>query len=634
MTDVVASASNTVSSFHSEMLCSPLCRPADSGVSSDNASNDGDRVTEIADLALDLAMSSSDEESDVPDTDVCSTPAMPRTKFCKERPTPRQLPVSWPLDLVQDVVTSTTPSSLSSAGMSSHASANTPSSSTAAKGAACPEPECGRCTGKHHGKHTAGCPDRGRFKSYATCTRCQCISTTKKQWRFHIAKCQSSRLKDTPAPQHSWDDHVTHVTTAIVQLVCNHCDQWRTIYRHMLNLHKVLCTAAPDGYIPALPRADTMRANVDDATLELSFAMTDQLLYAFKLKPILASFESVGYLHELAVQSAARRQVGGAAPVQARAVTAAMDLTNIPPPPTPPAPMKPPSPPQISRSVQSRQPNPATRRLRPHDDRDLPRLGASVGPVRLDTGNVSCSAANGPGLVSAAAMRHCFPPTATLERGRKRTRYVDDLHRRADAAGEERRWCTPAELPSKLESYNRDVTVSNMAVDAAPSAMFPASSMTYRDRFKIQRSNGHWTDAYGRSTSPPSAVKKRLPKPDVTFVGILTSSLMFGMPVQVSVSGHLPTGPGRFNLPRPLAANEAYKSTPGDDSPVPALALRMSHRVRLFFADNPTEFAGELMTDVPLYDYTCLEYKSADVTSVVRMQRLTPAAQPSVDAPQ
>ena len=115
MTDVVAPASDTVSSFHSEMRHSPLCRPADSGVSSDNTSNDGDQVTEIADLALDLAMSSSDDDSDVPDTDVCSTPAMPRTKLCKERPTPRQLPVSWPLELVQDVVTSTTPSSLSSA---------------------------------------------------------------------------------------------------------------------------------------------------------------------------------------------------------------------------------------------------------------------------------------------------------------------------------------------------------------------------------------------------------------------------------------------------------------------------------------------------------------------------------------
>ena len=128
-----------------------------------------------------------------------------------------------------------------------------------------------------------------------------------------------------------------------------------------------------------------------------------------------------------------------------------------------------------------------------------------------------------------------------------------------------------------------DVTVCNTAAYDAPSAMYPASSLTYGDRFKILRSDGRWTDAYGRATSPSSAAKKRLPKPDVTFVGILTSSLMFGMPVQVSVSGHLPTGPGRFILSRPLAANAAYKTTPGDDSLVLALARRMSHSVRLYF---------------------------------------------------
>ena len=98
------------------------------------------------------------------------------------------------------------------------------------------------------------------------------------------------------------------------------------MYRHMLSLHKVLCTAVDEGYIPAHPRADTMGADIDKP-LQLSFAMADQLMYAFKRKPILASFESVGYLHTRAVQITADRQVGGAAPVQPRDVTSTLDMS-------------------------------------------------------------------------------------------------------------------------------------------------------------------------------------------------------------------------------------------------------------------------------------------------------------------
>ena len=94
MTEVIAPAALAAcvnSSFQSVIMQSPLCRPADSGVSSDSGSTDGDRITEIADVALDLALSSSDDEPDVNDVDTVSTPAAPRTKFSKERPTPRQL---------------------------------------------------------------------------------------------------------------------------------------------------------------------------------------------------------------------------------------------------------------------------------------------------------------------------------------------------------------------------------------------------------------------------------------------------------------------------------------------------------------------------------------------------------------
>ena len=106
---------------------------------------------------------------------------------------------------------------------------------------------------------------------------------------------------------------------------------------------------------------------------------------------------------------------------------------------------------------------------------------------------------------------------------------------------------------------------------------------------------------------------------------------MFSLPVRVAVSGHLPTGWGKFKLPGSLAANAAYKFTPGDDTPIPAEALKMSHSLRLFFADNETENAGTLLTDVPLEQYECLEYAAADIIAVFRMTKLM-AAPPSSES--
>ena len=71
--------------FVSEMLSSPLCQVTDSGVSTDTGSvaSEGEKVAEIVDVALDLALSS---DSDDADKDP-ATPA-PRLKFNRQRPTP------------------------------------------------------------------------------------------------------------------------------------------------------------------------------------------------------------------------------------------------------------------------------------------------------------------------------------------------------------------------------------------------------------------------------------------------------------------------------------------------------------------------------------------------------------------
>ena len=71
--------------FEKEMLSSPLCKATDSGVSTDTGStvSEGERITEIADVALDLELSSDSADAEEP-----VTPAT-RLKFNRERPTPQ-----------------------------------------------------------------------------------------------------------------------------------------------------------------------------------------------------------------------------------------------------------------------------------------------------------------------------------------------------------------------------------------------------------------------------------------------------------------------------------------------------------------------------------------------------------------
>ena len=160
--------------FAQEMLSSPLCMAIDSGVSSDTGSSASgdDHATEIADIALDLALSSDSDDAD----EDPATPA-PRLKFNRERPTPQAIVVPMvrlPLEAVRDVVMPSPTSSLSNAGMTS----STDSSLQPADKSPVPADNsltCKRCTGEHFGKHAPTCPARGTFKEYATCPRCRCI---------------------------------------------------------------------------------------------------------------------------------------------------------------------------------------------------------------------------------------------------------------------------------------------------------------------------------------------------------------------------------------------------------------------------------------------------------------------------
>ena len=631
MNDVTSTANGQsamqTTDFATLMSGSPLIsqqtQPAsDSGVASNPSTPDAvtpNPCYRLSDLGLDVSSSSDDDE-----------PAQ-RTKFQRERGTPkapRSTVVRLPLSVVGEVVLSDSSSANRSSELSSAPS--TPLADSLPAVAKSPEPtaksDCGRCSGEHFGRHSRTCLKQGAYSEYVVCPRCQSAHTTKVQWRNHMRHCRRSCLNGAAFPDVQWDKILQKAVKPVTLSKCTACEHWRTVHERMLHLHFVLCTSSTDkGYIPDLPDAQSLHAHDMDHELMLPFGLAESLSFAFKLRPHLMSSD-YGYLHTAAhkVLCLLPRNDVGQLPT-ARPVTHDFDVTYVPPsppaPPVPPptsAPPPPPSPPSPpSAFSQYRERNPASRRLRPADARDMPRPRASVGPVSTVGGEIKVPASRGAGLVSKEAMIHCFPPTTEIHRGRKRERLVDDLHRRATQAGESPRWCSPAQLPAKIAATEDDVNAFK------PTAQHPRPPQPYRDRFKILRSDGRWTDAYGRSTSP-SAAKKRMPKPEVTLVGLATSQLMFSQPVHVSVSGHLPTGWGRFVLSDAMSANAAYKTTPGDDTPIPAAAQNMSYSVRLFFADCCTESAGMLLTDVRLEDHSCLQYKAADVVSVFRMRPYAP----------
>ena len=86
------------------------------------------------------------------------------------------------------------------------------------------------------------------------------------------------------------------------------------------------------------------------------------------------------------------------------------------------------------------------------------------------------------------------------------------------------------------------------------------------------------------------------------------------------VSGHLPTGWGRFCLPASLPSNGVYKATPGDPTRLPAVTKKIHYGMNLFFADNLRVPAGTLYKDVPLQDHRRLEYRAAGLSSFINIR--------------
>ena len=147
----------------------------------------------------------------------------------------------------------------------------------------------------------------------------------------------------------------------------------------------------------------------------------------------------------------------------------------------------------------------------------------------------------------------------------------------------------------------------------------PTTHHEDRDRFKIQRPDGRWTDAYGRSTSPIAAAKRDYCKPAYNLLGVTEAKLMFHIPASVRVTGHLPAGWDSFVLPSAVAACDAYVITPGHRTAPPTRALSMDYAVRFYFAEDKAAPAGTLLTDVPLHEHSKLQYRSSGVTTVFKM---------------
>ena len=232
-------------------------------------------------------------------------------------------------------------------------------------------------------------------------------------------------------------------------------------------------------------------------------------------------------------------------------------------------------------------------------------------------GHLSQPASCPPGKLNYEARTRCVQPDTVIERGRSRVPVSVEMNERAVTNGLQPRWCSPAELPHPL------ATVDTAPASPATNAATTSTQDTTRDRFKIQRPDGRWTDSYGRSTSPISVAKREFRKPSFNMVGVTEAKLMFHLPVMVHVSGHLPAGWGAFVLPSATATYDAYVLTPGHRTAPPARIYKMDYNVKFYFTDDRTAPAGTLYTDVLLHEHSKLQYKAAGVTTIFHMKPLT-----------
>ena len=568
------------------LLCRQTPIPAtDSSTTSEAESpssyDNDDSVYEIVD---ELSTSSDDE----------ATPPPPRVKFLTEKRTQPRV----------------SPSPKTTKG--SHRSRSP--RSAVPKPAPRRDRSCDRCADRKLSLHKKGCPRAGTYRTYVTCPRCQADITLKPRWRPHMRVCYKVWPEGLPRPKYRWQDLVKTHHEPCRPVVCSVCTAWQSGHDLMRDLHQVLCSAS-SAFIPALPPLHEIQG-ADDEALAFSKAFAEQVAHGFKLAPTLQT-SRIGYLYRYVTKlllSLPRDHNGDTpSPRTCTGDPVVLSVDKLPPIPRLP---RAPSPPRPEfRTARAR--NPSTRRLRPHRSDDLPSRTDTVAPMRVTGGHLSQSAACPKGKLNYEARTRCVQPDTVIERGRSRVPVTVEMNERAVSNGLQPRWCAPAELPHPTAAI--DAAPASPATSAAPTVTHEVT----RDRFKIQRPDGRWTDSYGRATSPIAAAKQEFKKPSFNMVGVTEAKLMFHLPVMVQVSGHLPTGWGAFALPSNTATYDAYVLTPGHRTAPPARIHKMDYSVKFYFTDDRTAAAGTLYTDVALHEHSKLQYKAAGVTTVFTMKPLT-----------
>lgn len=159
------------------------------------------------------------------------------------------------------------------------------------------------------------------------------------------------------------------------------------------------------------------------------------------------------------------------------------------------------------------------------------------------------------------------------------------------------------------------------------------NNVTLRDKLKIRKRDGSWSDCYGRPASPHSRVCYKGPVSDVTFVGNLCSVDTLRDSQRIVVYGHLPQGEGHLQLD----ANRylgVFRVVPGHpEVDVPVNVRSWGNVASLFWPTGKKESAGLLYVAIPLengrdYEYTC---DNMDIRTRIKVGDRPPSTAESMD---
>lgn len=136
-----------------------------------------------------------------------------------------------------------------------------------------------------------------------------------------------------------------------------------------------------------------------------------------------------------------------------------------------------------------------------------------------------------------------------------------------------------------------------------------------RDSFKILLSNKRWVDAYGRSTSPHSSVRKLMKRHATTFRGQVIMTTFMSTPMTVTVYGPIPTGPGIIRVSDGVEFR-CFKTTPGHPNQMlPPTVMSWEQHIDLYVVFGSCDYVGKLFLEQNITNHRQLWYRN-DASSV------------------